>query len=80
MTVADLQSSGDAQILRDRARNASGVAIRSSAGIPPDLFHRRQNAQFVVRHDIMPRWVVPLDIIQHLFFVDVDQHPAFHIG
>ena len=44
--------------------------------VPPDLFHRSEDAQFVVHHDVMVGRVASFDISQHLLFVDVNQDTA----
>ena len=44
--------------------------------IAKEVFHRSQNMKLVIDHDIVPGGVALLHIIQHLLFVDVDQHSA----
>ena len=43
----------------------------------PGLLDRGQNAQLVVHQDIVLGRVTPLDIIQRLLFMNVDEHVAF---
>src|SRR5262249_25572270 len=70
--------------IRSRKRGDDGRIVRVLAlarqdcrdPVAPDLFDRRQNARFVVDQDIMTRRVAALDILELLFFVDVDQHIA----
>ena len=45
---------------------------------PPGPLNRGQDAQLVIHQDIVLSRVTPLDIIQRLFFVNVDEHVAFH--
>ena len=42
-----------------------------------EVFHRGQNVKLVIDHDVVPRGVALPHIIQHLLFVDVDQHSPF---
>ena len=44
--------------------------------ISPDLLHRGQNAQLVVDHHIVVRRVTFLDVMEHVFLVNIDQHSA----
>src|SRR5207247_4716818 len=44
----------------------------------PGLLNRGQDTQLVVHQDVMFRWVKPLDVIQRLFFVNVDKHVAVY--
>ena len=37
----------------------------------PYSFHRRQDADLVVHHDVMPGWIALLHIVEHLFLVYV---------
>jgi len=46
--------------------------------VAPDLLYHREDAQLVIYHDIVPGRIARRDRIEHLFFMDVDQHPAFH--
>ena len=46
----------------------------------PDRLHRREDVDLVVHHDVSPRRVVPLDIVEHAFLVDVDEHLAIDRG
>src|SRR5213596_2976010 len=45
---------------------------------PPGLLNRGQDTQLVVHQDVVFRWVKPLDVIQRLFFVNVDKHVAVY--
>src|SRR5262249_56522776 len=44
--------------------------------IVPDLLHCRQNAQFVIDHDVMTGGIALPHIVQHLLLVNIDQHSA----
>ncbi len=44
----------------------------------PGLLDRVQDAQLVVDQDVVPRRKEPLDVVQFVFFVHVDQHAVFH--
>ena len=57
----------------DRARNGPDARIRWS-GAPPYALHGRENAQLVIDHDVVPRRVTPLDVVEHRLLVNVDQH------
>ena len=46
----------------------------------PDRFHRREDAQLVVDHDVAPGGIEPLYLIEHLFLVDVDEHPPADVS
>jgi len=41
-------------------------------------FHRRPQPQLVVDHDVMARWMLALNLIEHLLLVHVDQHAPTH--
>jgi hypothetical protein len=42
----------------------------------PDFLDRAQNARLVIHEHIVLGRVTPLDVIQRLFFVDIDEHVA----
>jgi hypothetical protein len=41
---------------------------------PPDLLHGIQDTQLVVDHHVVFRGIQPLDVVQFLLLVDIDQH------
>src|SRR5918996_4196187 len=44
----------------------------------PDFLDRVQNARLVIDDDIVLSRVAPLDVIQRLFFVNIDEHVAVY--
>lgn len=46
--------------------------------VAPDVFHRRQEAQFVVHHHVVFRRITLLHVVEFLFLVDVDERVAVH--
>ena len=46
--------------------------------VAPDVFRRRQDAQFVVHHHIVFRRVAFFHVVEFLFLVDVDERVAVH--
>src|SRR5881628_1056323 len=49
----------------------------SSQSFPPCFFHRSQNVQLVIDHDVVTCRIALLHIIEHLLLVDVDQYTSF---
>ena len=45
--------------------------------VSEEAFHDSQNMQFVIDHDVVPSRVEHPHVIQHLLFVDIDQHSPF---
>src|SRR6516162_4098247 len=46
--------------------------------LTPDLLHRREDAQLVIDHHVVPGWVTLLDRGEHPLLVQVDEHPPLH--
>ena len=55
------------------ARQNGGYAVA------PGGLHRREDARLVVDQDVMIGRIPPLDVIQGLFLMDIDQYlPLYH--
>ena len=68
----------------DSLRIASIAALPRENGrdaVPPEALNRRQDTQLVVDDNIVFGWKTPLDVIQGLFFVDINKYaPVDGVG
>ena len=63
----------------DHFRIASVAALPREHGrdaVPPEALDRRQDAQLVVDENVVFGWKTPLDVIEGLFLVNIDQHTS----